>query len=213
MNGDILMEFQKLVVTIKYIEQCKQSDDTDLHPEQAKLRQAMLSDMMSTAIKDLVLIGRRARKRHLPIPQELSYWLLDYVAASLYELPEPKEMRDAKKHVLEQDATREHHRYMFYVNEILRGFERGVEEGVAGNTEYQHELHDFVSGCYHSELSAYRYGYLLASKANKVSVSDAKLYFEQHFHKSSSQIGKLFTKHQLNQVIKQGNLRMQGVKE
>ncbi len=127
--------------------------------------------------------------------------------------PSDARRQDAKKHVLEQDATREHHRYVFYINEILRGFERGVAEGVAGNKKYQNELRDFISGYLQGTFPAYRYGYLLASKAKKVSVSDAKLYFERHFFKSSSQIGKLFTKHRLNQVIKQGNLRMQGVKE
>lgn len=204
MNSDVFLAFQKLILTIQHIEQLQQ-EVPELHPEQAKLRSSMLSDTTSTTIKELVRIGRQARKKNIPLPLELSYWLLDYVAASLYELPEPKAMVDAKKHDLEHDSIREHHGYLFTVNEILRGFEKGVVEGVSERVELQKELREFIDGYGKNKLSDFRYGYLLAGQSKKVSVSDAKIYFERAFFKSPSHISKLFTKHRLNDVIKRHN--------
>jgi hypothetical protein len=201
MNQEIFLEFKKLQAQIEHIEQVKKLE-LELHPSQVQQRQAMLNDMTSMAVKKLISVGRKARKAKIMLPQELTYWMLDYVAASLYGMDEPEMMENARKHNIEEDAIREHNKYTFMVNEILMGFEKGVKEGVSGNRELQAELFQFINGGGRQKLTGRQYGYLLSAKVKKVSISDAKTYFELELFKSKSQIGKLFTKHRLNDIIK-----------
>ena len=72
-------EIHRLMLILEQAELAKK-ESLALHSSQARLRLDIFSNISSDAIRELVKIARVARKEGLPIPQKLSYWMVDYIA-------------------------------------------------------------------------------------------------------------------------------------
>jgi len=164
----------------------------------------IISNLTSDAIKELVTIARFARKEELPIPKELSHWMIDYIANDFYGGNECKVMKAAKSHDKHKDELKNYHRHMFIINEIIIGFEEGLKHKMEGvGPKVKGNLTTLTLGTSKKILSERQYGYLLAEK--KLTVERAKDYFELSLCLSRPTINRLFIKHGLSKLISDFN--------
>jgi len=197
--------------TIKKGEELKRNI-TEQHPSDKQLPSPVLkllekfSDMSSEAMKSLIALTRLARREGIIIPTELTYWMIDYIANDFYGLNEPQLMKKAKSHNIDFDSSRMSNRYSFDTQNMVIGFEKGLKDKYEGTElKVTGNLKTLTVGTSKKILTTMEYGYLLAQTKKKLTVENAKLYFQKTLYKSDSVINRLFTTHGLNKIIAKVN--------
>jgi len=147
-----------------------------------------------------------AQEADLSIPKNLSYFCISQLNAQLYRTHDASLIDIASKHDDSNDSYTEDKKYFEIIVRIIHGHSKGTtaleEAGVIRNIDGNMDSFLSGGGAKKYALSPEDYGYLISINKKKLTVSDAKLFFELHFHRSPSNISKLFTKYRLSTSIR-----------
>jgi hypothetical protein len=177
-----------------------------LTAEKAKDRLKIISNIIKGTIKDLVNTAKIAREKELPIPQKLSYWMIDYVVSDFNGGKTSQLVKAAKTYTFNIDEMEKDSNYVTIVYEIIHGFKRGSKHKSEGvKPEVTGNLTMLTIGKTKKKLDTEQYGYLLAQTKKKLVATDVKKYFFESTGLIDSEIKRLFIRLSLNEIIKMSN--------
>jgi len=172
------------------------------HTKEDMIDLALISSMASNAIKDLVRVARYARKNGLPIPQKLSYWMVDYIANDFYGREMPEVVKTAKSYDIKKDKRHKRFDYILNIQSIFFGFDEGLQHKAEG---VEPEVTGNLTTCTlvksKKKLTPRQYGYLLARTDKKLTNENIRFFFTKLFNKEDSTIKHWFDDDNLNKMI------------
>ena len=199
LDDEVVRQFTILTQLIEH--QGDALSDSFWHVSRQKLLDSQHKDHISRLYKSLLQLGLEAKKCHLKLPDMLTYFLVEQLELLILDEKEATLIKQTMRHDTELDSISEGRKYINIVMQIVFGHMKAQMKEVL---EVNGSLDAFLSG---NGMARYRlepvdYGYLLGLKKKKLTVSDAKIFYELYLNQSSSNVGKLFTKYNLADAIK-----------
>ncbi|MGF1743826.1 hypothetical protein [Vibrio minamisatsumaniensis] len=199
LDDEVVRQFTILTQLIEH--QGDALSDDFWHVSRQKLLDSQHKDHISRLYKSLLQLGLDAKKCHLKLPDTLAYFLIEQLEVLIVGEEEATLLKQVMKHDTEQDSISESRKYTDIIMQIIWGH---MKAQMGETLEVEGSLDAFLSG---NGMAKYRiepvdYGYLLGLKKKKLTVSDAKIFYELYLNQSSSNVGKLFTKYNLSGAIK-----------